>query len=84
MPTVGLALSMGGSCGQSQCLAQSSFRGLVGFCHRFGRRVFSHRRAIEFDPVSVMHKPVEDRIREGRIADDVIPLFHRKLTGDDR
>ena len=83
MPTVGLALSSGGPCGQSQSGTWLSSCGLVSFDHGVGRQTFSHRGTIEFDPVSVMGEPFEDRIREGRIADHVVPLFHRKLIGDD-
>ena len=44
---------------------------------------FTHGGAVERDTVGVMHQPVEDRIGEGWITDDVIPFFYRKLTYDD-
>ena len=42
---------------------------------------FTEALAREREPVSVMHQPIEDGIGEGRIADDLVPMFDRKLAG---
>src|SRR5471032_173688 len=34
--------------------------------------------------MSVMHEAVEDRVGEGRIADDLMPGIDRQLAGDQR
>ena len=74
---------MGGPCGQSWSTIWLSLRGLDGFCHGLTPWVFTHGRPIEFDPVRMMHQPVEDGICEGWVANDVIPLLYRELTCDD-
>ena len=38
--------------------------------------------ATELDAVGVVNDAVEDGVGEGRIADDVVPLRDRNLTGD--
>ena len=43
---------------------------------------FSEALALEREPVSVVHQPIENGIGESRIADDLVPMFDRKLAGD--
>jgi hypothetical protein len=38
--------------------------------------------ALEREPVSVVHQAIENGVGERRIADDLVPMFDRKLTGD--
>ena len=45
-------------------------------------RPFTHRFALEVDPVSVVHQAVEDGVGQGRIADQFVPVVHRHLAGD--
>jgi|GEM_PF-2296257 len=44
---------------------------------------FSHRFSFQVELVSAVHESVEDRIGQGRVADDGMPLFDRELAGDD-
>ena len=45
---------------------------------------FSHRLALELKSVSLVHKPVQDGVGQGVVADLCIPLVERELTGDGR
>jgi hypothetical protein len=47
-----------------------------------GHAAFSHALTGEFDPVGIVNDAVEDRIGEGRIADDVVPAIDRHLAGE--
>ena len=42
---------------------------------------FTEALALEREPVSVVHQPIENGIGEGRIADDLVPMFDRELAG---
>ena len=44
---------------------------------------FSHTLAGEFDAIGVVDEAIEDRVGDGGIADDFIPVIDRNLTGDD-
>ena len=37
--------------------------------------------AFEGEPVSVVDEAIEDGIGQGRVADDLVPVFYGKLTG---
>lgn len=45
--------------------------------------VFSHAFSVELKAVSVVNEAVQDRITERGIADDVVPVRHGDLAGDD-
>lgn len=45
---------------------------------------FSARRSLQLQAVSVVHDPVEDRVRDCRISQVIMPIFDRNLTGHDR
>ncbi|EGV20644.1 hypothetical protein ThimaDRAFT_0422 [Thiocapsa marina 5811] len=45
---------------------------------------FAHRLAFEGDPVGVVDQSVEDRIGEGGIPDQVVPMLEGQLAGDER
>ncbi len=36
-----------------------------------------------FDPISVVHQAVEDGVGQGRVADQLVPVVHRHLAGND-
>ena len=42
---------------------------------------FTEALGVERQPVSVMHQSIEKGIGEGRITDDLVPMFDRKLAG---
>ena len=42
---------------------------------------FSEALALEREPVSVVYQAIENGIGEGRITDDLVPMFDRKLAG---
>src|SRR3954453_13707864 len=42
---------------------------------------FSEALALEREPVSVVNQAIENGIGKGRIADDLVPMFDRKLAG---
>ena len=44
--------------------------------------MFAHGFSFEIYLVSVVYEAVEDGIGQGGIADDVVPFFDGKLTGD--
>lgn len=37
----------------------------------------------ESDAMGVMDEPVEDGVGEGWVADNIVPVVNRKLTGDE-
>ena len=43
---------------------------------------FSKALALEREPVSVVHQAIENGVGERRIADDLVPMFDRKLACD--
>ena len=45
---------------------------------------FAHALALEGDPVRVVYEAIEDRVRDGRIGDCVVPAIDRQLAGHDR
>ena len=45
--------------------------------------LFSHAFSVELKAVSIVNEAVEDRIAEGGITYDVVPIFDGDLTGDD-
>ena len=50
----------------------------------FGGGALSHRFAFEVDLVRAVHKSIQDGVGKRRIADVVVPVLDRKLTGDQR
>ena len=46
------------------------------------RGVSPHGGSFELDTMGVVHKPVEDGIAEGGVADDVVPVVDGQLAGD--
>jgi hypothetical protein len=54
-------------------------------CVKFGalRGDLSHAVSIECEAVSVVDEAVEDGVGDGRIGDDIVPIFDRHLAGDD-
>ena len=45
--------------------------------------LFSHAFSGELKAVSIVNEAVQDRVAEGGVADDVMPMFHGDLAGDD-
>lgn len=45
--------------------------------------LFSYGLSVEFETVSVVHEAIADRIGDGFVADEGVPLSGVKLTGDD-
>ena len=54
-------------------------------CVKFGalRGDLSHAVSMECEAVSVVDEAVEDGVGDGRIGDDIVPIFDRHLAGDD-
>src|SRR5437868_14798178 len=48
-----------------------------------GQLELAHALAFAFDPVCVVNDTIEDGISECRIANDLVPLRDRQLTGDE-
>jgi len=46
--------------------------------------LFAHRLTLHLDAVGVMHDPIENAVRQGRIADLLVPLGHGELAGQNR
>ncbi len=42
---------------------------------------FSEALALEREPVSVVYQAIENGIGQGRVTDDLMPMFDRKLAG---
>ena len=42
---------------------------------------FSEALALEREAMSVVYQPIENGIGEGRITDDLVPMFDLKLAG---
>ncbi|RKT42987.1 hypothetical protein BDD21_0291 [Thiocapsa rosea] len=73
------------SAGQSERSDAGGSLLLGGYARRQPPGVaFAHRLAFEGDPVGVVDQAVEDRIGEGGIPDQVMPMFDRQLAGDER
>ena len=47
-----------------------------------GASRLSHRMTVQFDAMSVVDQPVEDRICEGGLIDDGVPCCDGQLAGD--
>ena len=45
--------------------------------------LFSHAFSGELKAVSIVNEAVQDRVAEGGIADDLVPVFHGDLACDD-
>jgi hypothetical protein len=43
---------------------------------------FSEAVALERKPVCVVHEPIKDGVGQRRVADNLVPMFDRELTGD--
>jgi hypothetical protein len=56
-------------------------RGIGSRC-RFRRPTFAQALAGEFDPIGVVHDPVEHGVGKRRDGDDVVPAVDRQLAGD--
>src|SRR5258708_11447977 len=54
-------------------------------CVKIGalRSDLSHAVSIECEAVSVVDEAVEDGVGDGRVGDDIVPIFDRHLDGDD-
>ena len=46
-------------------------------------RSFSHAFSGELKAMSIMNEAVQDRVAEGGVTYDVVPMFHGDLAGDD-
>ena len=46
--------------------------------------MFAHRLAFEFDSIRVVNQPIQDRVGDRGVGDDLVPLVDRKLAGDER
>ena len=45
--------------------------------------LLSHAFSGELKAVSIVNEAVQDRVAEGGITDDIVPMFDGDLTGDD-
>ena len=45
--------------------------------------LLSHAFSGELKAMSIMNEAVQDRVAEGGVTDDVVPMFHGDLAGDD-
>ena len=45
--------------------------------------LFSHAFSGELKAVSIVNEAVQDRVAEGGVTDDVVPMFDGDLAGDD-
>src|SRR3954453_17876260 len=60
-------------------------RGPGGGCRSFRLGfglVLAQRVPAQLDPVGVVNDAVEDRVAQGRVSDDGVPVGRRDLTGD--
>src|ERR1700676_1722943 len=39
---------------------------------------------MKFEPIGIVDDAIQDGVREGRLADDVVPFISGKLAGDER
>ena len=46
--------------------------------------MFAHRFAFEFDSIGIVNQPIQDRVGDRSVGDDLVPLIDRKLAGDER
>ena len=53
------------------------------FLARLTSAFLAHRFTAEFDPVRVMHQPVEDAVGDGGVANLFVPVRHRHLGSED-
>ena len=44
--------------------------------------VFAQGIPAQFDPIGIVNDAIQDRVAQGRISDDGVPVGHRDLTGD--
>jgi hypothetical protein len=61
----------------------ASRRRSLWFLARLTSTFLAHRFTAEFDPVGVVHQPVENAVGDGRIPDLLVPVRHRHLGGED-
>jgi hypothetical protein len=45
--------------------------------------LFSHAFSGELKAMSIMNEAVQDRVAEGGVTYDVVPMFYGDLAGDD-
>src|SRR5712671_2990177 len=57
----------------------ASPRRSLWFLTRLTSTFLAHRFSSEFDPVGVVHQPVEDAVGDGWIANLLVPMRHRHL-----
>ena len=57
--------------------------GVGGLRVGVGSQPFPHGSSFQSDPVGVVDESIEDRVRECGVADDVVPVLERQLTGDE-
>ena len=48
------------------------------------RLFFSHGLPREFELIGIMNEPIEDGVCQGRIGNNLVPVFHRKLACNQR
>ena len=44
---------------------------------------FSHGLSFQGDAVGAVHDAIEDRVGQGVVTDDLVPVLDRQLAGDD-
>ena len=66
-------------CASPSCWSPHLHR-LMGL--RLGPFGVAQRRPGERQAVGVVHEPIEDSVGERWLIDDVVPLVHRQLAGD--
>ena len=59
------------------------FRRLGGVKSLIAGVLFSHAFSGELKAMSIMNEAVQDRVAEGGVTYDVVPMFHGDLAGDD-
>src|SRR3954447_2435255 len=67
------------------CTRRPAPAGAGGGCRSFRLGfgfVFAQRVPAQLDPVGVVNNAVQDRVAQGRISDDGVPVGHWDLTGD--
>jgi len=55
--------------------------GLVALRGLLLRLMAAHRGALQRDPMGLVDQAIEDRVGKGGVADAVVPVFERQLTG---
>jgi hypothetical protein len=56
---------------------------LVGLRIVAMRGDLSHAVSLECEAVGVVDEPIEDGVGDGRVSDDLVPIFDRHSAGDD-